>query len=135
MDRSQADPITTTQTNKKEKDNTVVLEIIKQGVNGNVYINIIGKKNSQRFRKTLHRVYLQVGQRLIYFILKELLNYPRVVKSHGYEKKANTIFAKFMQLIQKLQLAIIEQRTIWESITLILALNLLHNDFEMTTAP
>lgn len=36
--------------------------------------------------------------------------------------------------MQQLQSAVIEQKTIWESITLVVALNLLYNNFEMTTA-
>ena len=40
-----------------------------------------------------------------------------------------------MQLIQRLQSAVTEHKTIRESIILIVALDLLHNDFEMTTTP
>ena len=51
------------------------------------------------------------------------------------KKKANTIFAEVKQLVQHLQSAITEQRKIWDSITLVVALDSLHYDFEMTTAP
>lgn len=71
----------------------------------------------------------------MYSILKELLNYPRVVKPLGYEKKATTIFTEVKQLVQRLQSAVMEHRTIWHSITLVVALNSLHDDFEMTTPP
>ena len=77
---------------------------------------------------------MQVGQGVVYSILKELLNYPRVAKPLGYEKKANIIFAKVKQLVQRLQSALTEQRTIWESITLVVAFDSLHDNFEMTTA-
>lgn len=72
---------------------------------------------------------------MVYSILKELLNYPRVVKPLGYEKKATSIFADVKQLVQRLQSAVTKQRTIWDSITLVVALDSLHDDFEMTTAP
>ena len=78
---------------------------------------------------------MQVRQGVVYFILKELLNYPRVAKPLGYEKKATTIFAKVKQLVQQLQSSVIEQKTIWESITLVVPLDLLYDDFKMTTAP
>ena len=39
------------------------------------------------------------------------------------------------QLVQRLQSAVTGQRTIWNSITLVVALDSLHNDFEMTIAP
>lgn len=43
-----ADPTTATQTRKKEKDNAITSKIIKQRVNGDLYINIIGERNSQK---------------------------------------------------------------------------------------
>ena len=39
------------------------------------------------------------------------------------------------QFVQRLQSAVTEQRTIWDSITLVVALDSLHNDFKITTAP
>ena len=135
VDGSRANPTTATQTRRKEKDNTVTSKIINQGVNGDLYINIIGERNPQRSWEILRRVCSQVGQGVVYSILKELLNYPRVAKPLGYEKKTNTIFAQVKQLVQRLQSAVTNQRTIWESITLVVALDSLHDDFEMTTAP
>ena len=135
VDGLRAKPTTVVQTRKKEKDNAIASKIIKQGVSADLYINIIGEKNFQRSWETFRRVCSQVGQGVVYSILKELLNYPRVAKPLGYEKKATTIFAKVKQLVQRLQSAVTEQRSIWESITLVVAVNLLHNDFEMTTAP
>lgn len=63
------------------------------------------------------------------------MNYPRIAKPLGYEKRATTIFAEVKQLVQHLQSAITEQKTIWDSITLVVALNFLYDDFKMTTAP
>lgn len=37
--------------------------------------------------------------------------------------------------MQRLQSAVTEHRTIWDSITLVVALDSLHDDFEMTTTP
>ena len=48
VNRSRADPTTAAQTRKKEKDSVVTSKIIKQGVNNNLYINIIGEKTPQR---------------------------------------------------------------------------------------
>ena len=45
VDGLQADPITTAQTKKKEKDNAVVSKIIKQEVNIDLYISIIEERN------------------------------------------------------------------------------------------
>lgn len=53
----------------------------------------------------------------------------------GYEKKATTIFTKVKQLVQRLQSVITEQGIIWDNITLIVALDLVHDKFKMTTTP
>ena len=135
VDGSRAEPTTAPQIRKKDKDNAIATKIIKQGVSTDLYINIIGERNPQRSWETLRQVCSQVWQGVVYSILKELLNYPRVAKPLGYEKKATTIFAEVKQLVQRLQSAVTEERTIWESITLVVALDSLHDDFEMTTAP
>lgn len=62
------------------------------------------------------------------------MNYSKIAKSFRYKKKATTIFAEVKQLVQRLQLALTEQKIIWKSITLVIALDFLHNDFKMTTA-
>ena len=135
VDGTRPEPTTATQTKKKDKDNAIASKIIKQGVNSDLYTNIIGERDPHRSWETLRRVCSQVGQGVVYSILKELLNYPRVVKPLGYEKKATTIFAEVKQLVQRLQSAVTEHRRIWDSITLVVALDSLHDDFEMTTAP
>ena len=135
VDKSWADPIIASQIRKKVKNNTITSKIIKQGVNDNLYINIIRERNCQKSWETLCQVYLQVGQGVVYSILKILLNYPRVTKPLGYNKKANIIFAKVKQLVQTLQSIVTKQKTIWESITLVITLDSLHDDFEMTSIP
>lgn len=70
-------------------------------------------------------------QEVVYSILKKLLNYPRIAKFLDYKKKATIIFPKVKQLVQQFQLAITEQKKIWESITLVVALNLLYDNFEI----
>lgn len=45
IDGSCVDPTTATQTRKKEKNNTIAFKIIKQGVNSNLYINIIKEQD------------------------------------------------------------------------------------------
>ena len=135
VDGTRPEPTTAAQTKKKDKDNAVASKIIKQGVNSDLYTNIIGERDPHRSWETLQKVCSQVGQGVVYSILKELLNYPRVVKPLGYEKKATTILAEVKQLVQRLQSAVTEHYTIWDSITLVIVLDSLQDDFEMTTAP
>lgn len=50
-------------------------------------------------------------------------------------KKGTMIFAEMKQLVQRLQSVITKQRTIWDNITLVVALDFLYDNFEMTTTP
>ena len=70
VDRSRADPTTAAQTRRKEKYNVVASKIIKQGVNGDLYINIIRVRNLQRSWQTIRLLCLQVGQEVVYSILE-----------------------------------------------------------------
>lgn len=45
VDGSRANPITAAQTRKKEKNNAIASKIIKQEVNFDLYINIIGERD------------------------------------------------------------------------------------------
>ena len=45
VDETRPEPTTATQTKKKDKDNTIALKIIKQRVNSDLYINVIGKRD------------------------------------------------------------------------------------------
>lgn len=54
--------------------------IIKEGVNDNIFNNIINITDPKKMWEKLRVIYLQVGQDVIYFILQELLNYPRINK-------------------------------------------------------
>ena len=135
VDGSRTDSTTAAQTRKKKKDNFVAFKIIKQGVNSDLYISIIREQDPHWWWEILRQVCSQIGQDVIYSILKKLLNYPRIMKLLGYEKKATTIFTEVKQLVQRFQSTVIEQRTIWDSITLVVALDWLHDNFEMTTTP
>ena len=65
VDGSHADPTTAAQTRKKEKDNAVASKIIKQGVNSDLYINIIGERDPHRSWETLRQVCSQIGQAVV----------------------------------------------------------------------
>ena len=61
VDESHVNPTTTAQTRKKEKDNAVASKIIKQGVNSDLYINIIREQDPYQSWKTLRQICFQVG--------------------------------------------------------------------------
>lgn len=113
----------------------IVTKIIKQGINSDLYINVISKQDPYRSWETFQQICSQVGQKIVYSILKDLLNYLYIAKPLRYKKKVTAIFAKVKHLVQHLQVVIMGHKTIWDSITLIVALDSLHNNFEITTAP
>ena len=56
VDAIRPEPTTATQTRKKEKNNAITSKIVKQGVNLDLYTNIIGKRDIYRSWETLQRV-------------------------------------------------------------------------------
>lgn len=94
IDETRSKLTTVAQTRKKVKDNAVALKIIKQGVHFAFYTNIIGECDLNQSQKSLQRICSQIGQGIVYSILKELLNYLQVAKPFEYKKKATTIFAE-----------------------------------------
>lgn len=53
MDKTRPEPIIVPQTKKNVKDNTIILKIIKQKVNFNLYTDIIKECNSNLSWQTL----------------------------------------------------------------------------------
>lgn len=54
-------------------------------------------------------------------------------KAAQIRKKTITLFAEVKQLVQRLQSAVTEHCIIWDTITPIVALDSLHNNFKITT--
>lgn len=55
-----------------------------------------------------------------------------MTKPLGYKKKVITLFAKVKHLVKYLQKALIEHKTIWDGIILVVAFDSLYNNFEIT---
>lgn len=70
---------------------------------------------------------------MIYSIFEELFNYFCIIKLLRYKKNVTIIFTEIKQLTQYLLFVITKHQTIWNSIILIIALNFLYNNFEITT--
>ena len=111
------------------------LKIIKKGVHPDLYPNIIDKRDPKAIWETLERVSSQVGQGVVYALLKEILNYLRKNKPKGYDKRATTIFGKVSTLVDRLQNAVSDNQTIWELIKIVVAADSLHDDFDHVVRP
>lgn len=75
----------------------------------------------------------EIGQSIVYSILQEILNYAQINKPQGFEKPVMSRFADVQFLVKRLQAAITPNKDIWDSISIAVTLNSLHNDFNIIT--
>lgn len=85
------------------KSTAKTLKIIKKRVHLNSYLNIINNKNLKPTWKTLERFSLQVGQEIVYLLLKQILYDLCKNKAKNYDQWAITIFGKVGIFIDRLQ--------------------------------
>ena len=99
-----------------------------------LFNNIIDIDDPQAMWAKLQSVCSHVGQGVVYLILQELFNYPKVNKPKGYEKTITSVFADVQILTKRLRAALTPNRDIYNSIAIVIALDLIHNDFETKTS-
>ncbi len=130
-------PVPATIWEQKTKENRMAVgtatRIIKEGVSDDIFNNIIDVTDPKEMWEKLRAACSQVGQGVVYSILQELLNYPRINKPKGFEKPVMSVFADVRFLVKRLRAAITPNRDIWDSIAIVVALDSLHDDFETTT--
>lgn len=76
----------------------------------------------------------RVGQGIVYLIFEKLLHYPQITKLKRYKKLVIQIFAKVKYLCKRFCLAMIQGQNLWNIITIIIAFDLLYEDFDITIA-
>ncbi len=113
---------------------STVQQIIRKGVNNQIAFNIMDLKDSKKMWDKLKNICTEVGQGIVYSILQELLYYSKITKRKRYKKPIMQIFAKVKYFYKRLQLAITPGQDLWDTIAIIIALDLLHSNFDITTA-
>lgn len=108
----------------------IATRIINEGVSDDIFNNIIDVTKLQEMWHKLRTACSQVDQRVVYLILQELLDYTRNNKPKRFEKPVMSIFADVRFLIKQLRDDITPGRDIWNSITIVVALNSLHDNFK-----
>ena len=78
---------------------------------------------------------MQVGQEVVYFFLKKVLNYLQTNRLLNFEKKSTIIFGKVKQIVNCLQTVVLPNHTIWDSIVIIVVLDLLYKEFQPIITP
>lgn len=66
-------------------------------------------------------------------IFQELLIYPKINKPKEFKKPVTSIFAEVRFLVKRLKATITLNKDIWDSIAIVVAIKLLHDDFEHVT--
>lgn len=90
-------------------------------------------KDPKEMWDKLKSICTKVGQEVVYSILQELPNYPKINKSKGYKKAIMQIFAKVKYLYKCLWTAITQGQDLWDTIAIVIALDSLHKNFDTIT--
>ena len=59
--------------------------------------------------------------------------YPKFNKLKGFKKPVISIFAEVRFLVKQLKKAVIPNKNIWDSIAMVIVIEVLHKDFEYIT--
>ena len=122
---------------KKAKENRIVVgiarQIILEGVSNQIAFNIMDLEDSKEMWDKLTSICTEIGQRVIYSIFWELLNYPKINKSKEYDKPIMQIFAEVRYLCKRLQTAMTPGQDLRDIIAIVIALDTLHDNFNTTT--
>ncbi len=112
----------------------IAQQIITKSVSGQIAFNIIDLEDPKEMWDKLKSICTEIGQGVVYLILQELLNYPRINKPKGYYKPIMQIFAEVRYLFKRLQITMTPGRDLWDTIAIVIALDTLNDDFDRTTA-
>lgn len=82
----------------------------------------------------LTKICLEVGQGMVYSVLQNILNYPRVKKPKRCDKSAIEIFVEVRFFSKRLKAVMIARRNPFDTIAIIIILDILYHDFELTIA-
>ena len=100
-----------------------------EGLSTDIYKSVSDLRNLKNIWIYLKKIYLQVGQGVIYAIFKKLFNHLTINKQKGFEKSINTRMAELTTLVRRLRQAVTNNRDIWEDIQIVLFLEGLPADY------
>lgn len=108
--------------------------IILEDVSDQIALNIMNLKNPKEMWDKLKSICSKIGQGIVYSILQKLLNYLKTNKPKRYNKLVMQIFAEVWYLCKRLCIVMTLGRDLWDIIAIVITLDTLHNDFEITIA-
>ena len=72
----------------------------------------------------------QIRPAVVYLILQELIMYSKINKPKSFEKSVTSFFSETGLFYYCLRANIILNKNIWDRITIVVAINSLHKDFD-----
>lgn len=112
----------------------IAQSIITEGICDEIAFNIMNLESPKDMWEKLKSVCTEVSQGVVYSILQELFNYPKINKPKGYDKPVMQIISEVRYLCKRLRTAMAPGRGLWDTIAIVIALETLHDDFDTTTA-
>lgn len=91
-------------------------------------------KDLKEIWDNLKNICIEVGQRIVYLILKNLLYYPKIIKSKGYGMPIMLIFVKVKYFYKCLHIAMMPNQDLGNTIVIMIVHDSLYKDFDMATA-
>ena len=112
----------------------IARRIILEGVSDQIAFNIMDLEDPKEMWDKLKSICSEIGQGVVYSILQELFNYPKINKPKRYNKPVMQIFTKVRYLCKRLHTAMTPSRDLWDTIAIVITLDTLHDAFETITA-
>lgn len=77
---------------------------------------------------------MEVGQRVVYLVLQEILNYHCIYKPKGYDKPVVEIFAEVHFFYKPLKVIMTVRCHLFDTIAIVIIFNTLYSNFKVTIA-
>lgn len=112
----------------------IAQRIIKEDVNNQIVFNIIDLQDPKEIWNKLKSICIKVGQGVVYLIFQKLLYYLKITKPKEYKRLVMQIFEEAIYLYICFYLAMTPRNDLWNIIVIVIALDLLYKDFDITNA-
>lgn len=112
----------------------IAQRIITEGISNQIAINIMDLEDPKDIWERIRNICTEVGQGVVCSIVQELLHYSAANKPKGYEKPVVEIFAEVRYLCKRLKAAMTEGRDPFETMAIVIVLDMLYDDYDKTTA-
>jgi len=132
----QKPPITADEKEKQRyrSDCAATIRTIKESISDDMHTLVVGEMDPKALWNKLKDSCNKKGQGVVYAILQEMLNYPKITKPKGYDKAVIQSCAEVKTLARRLRDSIAEGKNVIDSFAIVIWLDSLHEDFDNVIA-